>query len=325
MIRLLKKDYIEIEWAPEDALPFPFCISSRIKSDDGDRIEEDVSVALGNILLADHGRTVQSDRLEGLSGTSSGAHAGSAAEARARSVRQFLWRGRGAGKKQQRVCKFFHDTILRLDRGPVTQTGFIYKTTIVDGRKETQPQPFDPDAPASAAFTWKMEDVLPAITLENGDTWKPRRDLLASGARALEFVVEVDNDGTAFLRFGDNSHGKRPEPATIFKATYRVGNGARGNVGAGTISHIVTEDAGIEAVTNPLPASGGIEPETIDEVRRRAPFAFRGQERAVTADDYAEWPSVIRKFSKPRRHSVRLGAGGLSLSRLIRLGGSRGR
>jgi hypothetical protein len=29
-------------------------------------------------------------------------------------------------------------------------------------------------------------------------------------------------------------------------------------------------------------------PETIDEVRQRAPFAFRTQERAVTPDDYAE-------------------------------------
>ena len=40
-------------------------------------------------------------------------------------------------------------------------------------------------------------------------------------------------------------------------------------------------------VTNPRAASGGTEPETIDEVRRDAPQAFTRQDRAVTAADYA--------------------------------------
>ncbi len=38
---------------------------------------------------------------------------------------------------------------------------------------------------------------------------------------------------------------------------------------------------------NPLPAAGGIEPEDIEAARRDAPQAFRTQERAVTAADYA--------------------------------------
>ena len=44
----------------------------------------------------------------------------------------------------------------------------------------------------------------------------------------------------------------------------------------------------VEKVTNPLPASGGAEPETADEVRRDAPYAFAVQQRAVTETDYAE-------------------------------------
>ena len=39
----------EIAWFDEDALPFPLCISSDVF--------DDVSVALGNIVLADHGLT----------------------------------------------------------------------------------------------------------------------------------------------------------------------------------------------------------------------------------------------------------------------------
>ena len=42
-----------------------------------------------------------------------------------------------------------------------------------------------------------------------------------------------------------------------------------------------------DAVTNPMPAAGGVDPEDIDAARRDAPEAFRTQERAVTAADYA--------------------------------------
>ena len=41
-------------------------------------------------------------------------------------------------------------------------------------------------------------------------------------------------------------------------------------------------------VRNPLPAEGGVDPETIAQVRAYAPAAFRTQERAVTEADYAE-------------------------------------
>lgn len=50
------KPFTEIEWAAGDALPFPFCLSTAD--------HPNVSVALGNIVLADHGMTVlQSEAL----------------------------------------------------------------------------------------------------------------------------------------------------------------------------------------------------------------------------------------------------------------------
>jgi predicted phage baseplate assembly protein len=51
---------------------------------------------------------------------------------------------------------------------------------------------------------------------------------------------------------------------------------------------VVTTAGGITGVRNPLAASGGVDPETIEQVRRRAPEAFRTQQRAVTEEDYAE-------------------------------------
>src|SRR5262249_50682270 len=52
---LTNQAIVEIEWHAEDALPFPLCISA-VTDEPHDR-QYDVSVALGNIVLADHGMT----------------------------------------------------------------------------------------------------------------------------------------------------------------------------------------------------------------------------------------------------------------------------
>ncbi len=112
--------------------------------------------------------------------------------------------------------------------------------------------------------------------------------MLNSDANSREFVAELEGDGIAWLRFGDDHFGKRPNQGTPFWAVYRVGNGKAGNVGADSIFHVVTAQEAIRTVRNPLPATGGVDPESIESVRRAAPYAYRRQERAVTAADYAE-------------------------------------
>jgi predicted phage baseplate assembly protein len=143
----------------------------------------------------------------------------------------------------------------------------------------------------------------PAVTLVSDldgqpEAWTPQFDLLGSEGDKPEFVVEMEHDGTAYLRFGDDIYGKRPNAGTSFVATYRVGNGTAGNIGAESLAHIVTGDGRLLGVSNPLPASGGVEPESAEAVRRDAPASFRVQERAVTQEDYAELtqrlPSVQR-------------------------------
>jgi predicted phage baseplate assembly protein len=123
--------------------------------------------------------------------------------------------------------------------------------------------------------------------------WTPRFDLLESSEEDRHFVVEMGDDRRAFLRFGDDTLGHQPEAASRFRAWYRVGNGLRGNVGADTITVFVTRRIALQGLRlrarNPLPATGGIDPETLDSVRSRAPHAIRHQlERAVTAQDYAD-------------------------------------
>ena len=60
-----------------------------------------------------------------------------------------------------------------------------------------------------------------------------------------------------------------------------------GNVGAESLIYLAAADARIQSCRNPIAATGGTDPETNDQIRRRAPQAFLTQERAVTMADYA--------------------------------------
>jgi hypothetical protein len=147
---------------------------------------------------------------------------------------------------------------------------------------------------ASAYSATAQEPIyaLPAVELnDNGDLWSPVRDLLNSDRFALEFVVEMEDDATAHLRFGDDVLGRKPAAGAALKATYRVSSGTTGNLGAGAITHVVPVNSGtnrIIHVRNPLPAQGKTEAEKTEQVRIYAPHAFRSQQRAVTQDDYAK-------------------------------------
>jgi hypothetical protein len=259
----------EIEWHGADALPFGLCVSAR--TEDDDKPVHDVSVATGNILLVDHG-LAQSEDL------------GAVPEPQLEYARP----GAAGCDREPRlsVPPRFRPT---LGQAPLTWTATVERA---EGDTVTR-VPVDERAPAAAAFPDDPRGSRPAVELDSlfdGDhlAWQAAADLLQARADTAEFVVEAEQTGTATLRFGDGTQGRAPRPGESFTAGYRVGNGVAGNVGADAIVHAVTADGRIDAVRNPLPARGGAEPETVAQARRRAPQAFRRQERAVTTADYEE-------------------------------------
>lgn len=264
-------DITEVEWYDEDRLPFALCVSAVLP---GGTVA-DVGVAHGNIVLADHGRSVllpNKDYAEEL---------GPVPEPNPALVRVATGSST-CGTTEPLPAPLRYRP--RLSHGPVTQAG----RRRVKGFDE--PQPFDPNASAASAVVTKPSEVLPALELEDNDgrKWQPQRELLGSNGLARELVVEVENDGSAAIRFGDDRQGRRPDQGAVFKARYRVGNGKSGNVGAGAIRHIVHTGGGIVSVVNFTPATGGTDPESMSDVRLKAPVAFRRQERAVTPSDYEE-------------------------------------
>lgn len=271
---------LEVAWHEADALPFPLCIFA-IGPPPECELLENISVARGNVILVDHGRRY-TDPDEG------------------------LWCVPLAQSEQ--VCcdcsGLPSDTILqsgpfnpRLKRGPLT-----HAESYPDGRPAAAMLEQDPRQalPWIKLASWPDPDCGSAETEASTTVtnWQPQRDLLSSQPTDNHFVAEIDNDGRAKLRFGDGELGRQPAAGLSFSADYRVGIGRAGNVGAEAISHVVSDEliSGADWMPrNPLPARGGVEPQTITEVKRFAPHAFRRRlERAITAEDYAQ--IVMRDF-----------------------------
>jgi len=254
---------VDIEWCSEDALTFALCISAKMPPPDC-TCKENISVARGNVVLVDNGLDVDEEV------------------------------GTVLTRSTTETCA------TDCDPGETVVVPRKFRPTLKQ-RPLTFSQPLPACGCARALIGQDPRQALPRITLTGtqataGDpvvtTWLPKRDLLESGGSDRNFVVEMDNDGDAHIRFGDGQAGRMPDAGTAFQAAYRVGNGPAGNVGAETITCVAfrkTNEGGPNPVPrNPMPAAGGTAPEPLAEVKMFAPFTFRHVlERAITADDYA--------------------------------------
>jgi hypothetical protein len=160
-------------------------------------------------------------------------------------------------------------------------------------------------APALQATLVDPSRAVASLRLTDGeDAWDPLPDLLGATSDTKAVVVELERDGTSRFRFGDETNGRRPAPGTMLGlATARTGAGAAGNVGAGTLTRIVTPLAGIVRLQNPLSAVGGTDADDIESIRRAAPAAFRVQQRAVTE---ADWVEVTERRPDVQRAAARI-------------------
>lgn len=129
-----------------------------------------------------------------------------------------------------------------------------------------------------------------AITTQLGDSTVEWTEVpsLQQDASPTDRVFEVlqQTDGSSVVRFGDGLHGEIPGLHAIIRATYRVGGGTGGNVPANTINTIIEPVMYGVSVTNPDPATGGLNAESLESIRINAARAYRSRDRAVTLADY---------------------------------------
>ncbi len=139
------------------------------------------------------------------------------------------------------------------------------------------------------------------------EPWTLQETLAFSRAGQRDFTLEIDESDRATISFGDGNLGVLPPVGAIIRATYRVGGGTQGNVPANTIQTIVDAPQlallGI-TVTNPQPATGGADRESIEHAVAHAPHVFRSLKRAVTAADYQALALDFQGVGKVRAQAV---------------------
>jgi predicted phage baseplate assembly protein len=157
------------------------------------------------------------------------------------------------------------------------------------------------DGSAGQFFPVSRSPVLPRregefvqVTDSDGTVdWTEVDDFTSSGPRDKHFVWD---SGSGIIRFGPRvrypdgtirQHGLIPRDGAFISVTsYRHGGGARGNVGARTLTVMRNSVPFVSGVINLNPATGGVDAETVAEAKVRGPMTLRTGQRAVTAGDY---------------------------------------
>lgn len=158
------------------------------------------------------------------------------------------------------------------------------------------------DGTPAQVFTTRFAPVLaltPGETLEvetaDGDweAWEARDSFADSAEADPHFTIDLVHGR---IRLGpelsepNGTISRRgaipPKGAMVRMSRYRHGGGRDGNVDADTLTVLRSAIPGVASVTNPRPALGGVDPESVESVRQRSALQIRTRYRAVTAEDY---------------------------------------
>jgi len=126
------------------------------------------------------------------------------------------------------------------------------------------------------------------------EPWEERESFSATSPRDPHYLLD---GASGEVRFGprvrepdgtERQIGAIPPAGSLIRmARYRTGGGAAGNnVGAGTLVVKKSAPPYVARVSNRRAPSGGLDAESLERARLRAPETLRTSQRAVTAEDY---------------------------------------
>ncbi|MFE0044611.1 putative baseplate assembly protein [Streptomyces albireticuli] len=161
-------------------------------------------------------------------------------------------------------------------------------------------------------LTWLAADnALGAeSTLEvrvDGVRWREVDSLAGRGPRERVFVTHTTDGpgGRTTLTFGDGVHGARlPTGQENVRARYRIGVGRAANVKAGRVTQPTTRPLGVTGVVNPLPATGGADPDGPRLARRNIPLAVTALDRLVSVPDYEDFARSRAGIGRARAREI---------------------
>ena len=137
-------------------------------------------------------------------------------------------------------------------------------------------------AKGDAEFAHLIGRTPVVITVAN-EPWSLVQSFDKSGPESKHYIFDVDKH---CVEFGNGLNGQVPIAGQEVRALwYRVSNGRSGNVAKGLQWRF--RNTGIPGVTltNPEPATGGVDPEPLDEMELRTRALLSRPQRAVTLQD----------------------------------------
>lgn len=120
-----------------------------------------------------------------------------------------------------------------------------------------------------------------------GRRWQQVDSLDSSGPEEHQYAVTQLESGNVTLCFGDGSHGRRlPTGNNNVRARYRRGAGLAGNIAPGALVKPLSPHPWIDAILQPMAASGGNDREDISTLRDNAPASTLTLGRALSLVDF---------------------------------------
>ena len=153
---------------------------------------------------------------------------------------------------------------------------------------------------AEAALEVRVNDI----------RWHETATLYLAGADDRSYVLRVEEDGAGTIQFGDGRRGARlPTGQDNLRAVYRKGIGSAGNLQAGQLSQLLSRPLGLKAVSNPLPATGGVNADSAAHARRNMPLGVRTLGRVVSVQDYEDYALAFTGIAKAQATVLNTRAG----------------
>ena len=139
----------------------------------------------------------------------------------------------------------------------------------------------------------------------NNVQWEEASNLVHQGAEDRVFMAQRNAEGHTAILFGNGIHGLRPTTGIEnVSASFRIGIGKSGNVMPKQISVALDRPLGVREVINPLPASGGANPEGLESARRNVSRGLKTLGRIVSLTDYEHFACSFAGIGKAKAVSL---------------------
>jgi hypothetical protein len=133
----------------------------------------------------------------------------------------------------------------------------------------------------------------------NSVAWTEVPSLYQQAPSGRVFATLNQPGGNTDILFGDGVEGSTlPTGQNNVQANYRIGAGLSGNVAAGSITTLMDRPLGVSGVNNPLAATGGQDPQSVDDIRANAPLSVLTLGRAVSITDYQNFAQNFAGIAK---------------------------